>query len=102
MPADQAIVWATERTHTTRKGNVPGGLGLKLLREFIRLNEGKIQIVSDVGYWQQNGSDSRTAILPHAFPGTVVNIEINTADNRSYRLASEVKLDDIFQLNMKE
>ncbi|HEX7028706.1 MAG TPA: ATP-binding protein, partial [Gammaproteobacteria bacterium] len=52
MNSDQAIVWALQEGNTTRKGRIPGGLGLKLLRKFITLNQGRIQIVSDRGYWE--------------------------------------------------
>ena len=52
MNSDQAIEWALQEGHTTRKGDVPGGLGLKLIREFIILNKGRIQITSDSGYWE--------------------------------------------------
>jgi hypothetical protein len=34
-------------------------LGLKLLREFIIKNEGRIQIVSDKGYWVVQGDAPR-------------------------------------------
>ena len=47
LSAEQAIKWATEDDNTTKTGSVPGGLGLKLLREFIIQNKGCIQIVSD-------------------------------------------------------
>ncbi len=51
LQADKAIEWATQEHHTTKRGPIPGGLGLKLLTEFINLNGGRLQIVSDVGYW---------------------------------------------------
>ena len=35
ISAAQAIVWATEKNNTTKGGPVPGGLGLKLLGEFL-------------------------------------------------------------------
>lgn len=44
---EEAIDWATQDNNTTKNANIPGGLGLKLLREFIDLNGGCIQIVSD-------------------------------------------------------
>jgi hypothetical protein len=79
--AEQAINWAMEGQNTTKNGPIPGGLGLKLLREFIKLNNGCIQVVSDKGFWEQ---DSEGKVITKAyncpFPGTVVNIEINTAD----------------------
>lgn len=89
MNSDQAIDWALQDGHTTRKGSVPGGLGLKLLREFIALNKGRMQIVSARGYWELDAGQQRLERIAHFFPGTVVNIEINTADSNSYRLSSE-------------
>lgn len=93
---EEAIEWATLENHTTKQGKVPGGLGLKLLREFVDLNGGSIQIVSDAGYWKRGNQNSRKARLDYPFPGTVVSIEIDTADRKSYRLASETDTHDIF------
>ncbi len=91
-----AIEWATQGQNTTKRGSVPGGLGLKLLSEFIDLNGGCIQIVSDAGYWRRGQMETVAVPLSHPFPGTVVNIEINTADTNSYRLTSELSTADIF------
>lgn len=91
-----AISWATEGTNTTKKGRIPGGLGLKLLREFVALNEGFLRIVSDAGYWMLSKGKVQTAHFDKPFPGTVVNIEINTSDKNSYVLKSEVSESDIF------
>ena len=96
MKADAAISWATEGTNTTKKGPIPGGLGLKLLREFINLNNGVLRIVSDAGYWELSQRQTRTFLFSHPFPGTVVNIEISTSDTHSYVLASELSESDIF------
>lgn len=92
----RAIEWALVGRNTTRTGNIPGGLGLKVLREFIQKNKGKIQIVSDGGYWEEEDGVSRTALLPRPFPGTIVNLEVNTADKHSYKLKSEVSIKDLF------
>jgi hypothetical protein len=96
LPAEQAINWALEGKNTTKAGPIPGGLGLKLLREFIELNEGRIQVVSDKGYWESSRGEITAGVFPEPFPGTVVNIEINTADTRSYCLVSEISPEDIF------
>ena len=93
---EDAIVWATEEFNTTKRGKLPGGLGLKILCEFIDLNGGSVQIVSDAGYWQRKNKKTVTKLLSHPFPGTVVSIEINTADKHVYSLASELNADDIF------
>lgn len=96
MTASEAIEWATSARNTTKTGSIPGGLGLKLLREFITLNEGRLQIVSDAGYWCLDRGNTVVKTLPFEFPGTIVAIEINTADKRSYALSSEVSDADIF------
>jgi hypothetical protein len=96
MTAEQAIGWAVEGKNTTKVGRIPGGLGLKLLREFITMNQGRIQIVSDKGYWELSGKKAFTKSFLNPFPGTTVNIEINTADTNSYCLSSEIKSEDIF------
>lgn len=96
ISAVQAIAWATEENNTTKGGPVPGGLGLKLLGEFIDLNGGCLQIASDSGYWRRSNKSSSSLTLEHPFPGTVVNIEINTADTHSYVLSKEWDVDDIF------
>jgi len=97
LSPEDAIAWATKGRNTTKRGRIPGGLGLKLLGEFIDLNGGCIQIVSDAGYWRRENRETITrAFNKHAFPGTVVSIEINTADTNSYKLSSELSSTDIF------
>jgi hypothetical protein len=96
LSSEKAIQWATEDNNTTKTAGIPGGIGLKILNEFIDLNGGSIQIVSDTGYWQRKNHHTVTAILKQPFPGTVVTIEINTADEHSYILASELRSNEIF------
>lgn len=88
LSPEKAIVWATEGNSTTKRGRLPGGLGLKLLCEFIDLNEGSIKIVSDAGYWKRENQRIFTKSLSNPFPGTIVSIEINTADTNIYTLSS--------------
>jgi hypothetical protein len=98
LTSEKAIEWAMDGENTTRQRQEgkPGGLGLKLIREFIRLNGGVIQIISDNGYWSFRSGKTHMESLSISFPGTVVNIEINTADTQSYCLASEIDPKDIF------
>lgn len=88
LSPEKAIVWATEGNSTTKRGGLPGGLGLKLLCEFIDLNKGSIKIVSDAGYWKRENQKISTESLSNPFPGTIVSIEINTADTNIYSLSS--------------
>ena len=67
-----------------------------MLGEFMDLNNGRLQIVSDAGYWRRENGETSTCRLGHPFPGTEVNIEINTADTHSYSLTSELDTEDIF------
>ena len=96
LSPEDAIAWATEGRNTTKRGQIPGGLGLKLLREFIDLNGGRIQIVSDAGDWLREQRKTSAARLSQFFPGTVVSVEINTADTQSYVLSSELSEANIF------
>jgi len=96
LSVEQAIIWAISEKNTTKTGPIPGGIGLKLLREFILKNEGRLQIVSDAGYWELSEGKEGTRSFLEPFPGTVVNIEINTKDTKSYCLASEVRPEDVF------
>jgi len=73
----------------TTKQDEPGGLGLKLLKQFISLNRGRIVIVSNQAYYEYAGNEEQFHALGCTFPGTCVNLEINTADYSSYRLSSE-------------
>jgi len=85
---EEAIAWAMEPYNTTRQGDIPGGLGSKILREFIELNKGKITVVSNNGFWGQHRSRIVKRRLANPFPGTVVLLEVNTSDTQSYDLAN--------------
>ena len=91
-----AIRWALKEGHTTKKGKQPGGLGLKFLHDFARLNKGRIHIVSRFGFYEFNAGDESFAKMAGDYPGTVVTLEVNTADTAAYRLASEVPSEDVF------
>jgi anti-sigma regulatory factor (Ser/Thr protein kinase) len=92
----KAIEWAMTEGNTTKTGNQPGGLGLKLIKNFIQMNGGKIQVVSRFGYYEFSASGESIRKMVSDFPGTCINIEINTEDTSSYCLKSELKSEDIF------
>jgi hypothetical protein len=60
------------------------------------LNQGKIQIVSRHGFYQFSVQGEKIKKMTHDFPGTCVNIEINTNDPCKYCLKSELQDEDIF------
>ena len=96
LSPEEAIDWATKKYNTTRQGEVPGGLGLTLLCEFIDLNGGCIQIVSDAGYWRRSEKETTVKPLDYPFPGTVTSLDINTADQSAYALSSELDSENFF------
>lgn len=91
-----AIRWAMVEGNTSKTGSKPGGFGLALLKNFIEHNRGKIQIVSRQGYYEFSNGKEKFEKLDVDFPGTTINLEINTNDNNSYCLSSEISSDDIF------
>ena len=44
------LKWAFKPGSTTCTGDVPRGLGLDLLKEFVRLNQGKLEVYSNNAY----------------------------------------------------
>jgi hypothetical protein len=94
----EAIGWALAENNTTKPKdkNIPGGLGFKLIQEFVRMNRGKIQIVSSDGYWQSVKGQEEYATLDFPFPGTIVNLEFNLDDKSFYYLKQESNPDIIF------
>jgi len=100
LKPNEAIDWALSECNTTRDPSAgkPGGIGLKLIREFIEKNNGRLIIVSDAGYWEltEKGKiEMRQFEFP--FPGTAVTFEIDTSDTKEYYLEGEdPDIDSIF------
>lgn len=91
-----AIEWAVEKGNTTKSGSIPGGLGFYFIREFLRLNGGKLQIASSDGYWEENNGQHSSRYLLGDFPGTIVNLTFIMQDKKSYLLKNELNDEPIF------
>jgi anti-sigma regulatory factor (Ser/Thr protein kinase) len=91
----QAIKWAIRDGNSTKEG-VPGGIGLAILQEFIKKNKGKIQIVSDDGFYQLDEQRETFSQFKMPFPGTIINMQFRTDDNSSYGISGETDSSDIF------
>jgi hypothetical protein len=96
IPGDEAISWAVKEGNTTKRGNIPGGLGLSLIRDFLKLNEGSIQIISSNGYWEEKNGTIFGKAFQNRFFGTIVNFEFNLNDKKSYILGSEIDPKNVF------
>lgn len=88
ISADEAIRWAMKRLNSTRDDI--GGLGLHLLKELITLTKGKLEIVSNNGYYYIIDGKEGSDLLDFNFPGTVVNIEFKI-DDKYYYLKGEIE-----------
>ena len=97
IPAAEAISWAMIKGNTTKTGDTSGGLGLSVIFEFIKLNKGKIQVISSDGFYEFNRGATETQKLKNAFDGTIVNIRFNLNDTNFYSLTEEKgNFDNIF------
>lgn len=91
-----AIEWAMLERNTT-KPNDSGGLGLAILKQFISLNKGSIQVISNDGFWEFSDKGTVKYSFHGEFPGTAVNICINTDDPMHYSLyENAISDEDIF------
>lgn len=95
LSAVQAIQWAVKDRHTTKVG-ITGGIGLAFLREFVTNNNGKMQIVSDDGFYQYDNQGESIRTFNGSFSGTIVNLQFRTDDTNSYLLKKEINSNDIF------
>lgn len=84
-----AMRWAFARGNSTsRRCNFSRGVGLDLLREFIRLNQGHLEIYSHDGYARVDSQGESYENLPLFFEGTLVIVRL-VCDDSFYRLSNE-------------
>ena len=83
----KAIEWAFVSGNTTK--NQTGGLGLAIIKDFIALNKGSIQVVSGRGFIEYRGDQVERFLLNTSFAGTIVNVKFNFDDNKKYYMTSE-------------
>jgi hypothetical protein len=80
-----AISWALEAGHTTKNGC--GGLGLNIIREFVKRNHGRLSIISHHGYYEVSGGGEIFEELELPFPGTALCLKVRTDDLYQHDLA---------------
>ena len=95
LSAVQAIRWALKDGHSTKE-NISGGIGLAILRDFIIMNKGKLQIISNNGFFQEDELGSKTYLFNNDFPGTIINMQFKTDDPAVYAIMQEDNIVDLF------
>lgn len=96
VPALTALTWALRQATTTKRGPIPGGIGLHDIRQFLEINRGRLLIVSDRAYWSKSRTGLRMRRLTHPFPGTVVHMSVNTADSSEYYAMTDESVENLF------
>lgn len=83
------LKWAFQAGNTTKVGEM-GGSGLDLLKEFIRVNQGKVEVYSNEGYAIIDSDGERYENRDISFEGTVVHITLR-CDENLYRFRNEIE-----------
>ena len=96
MPQN-ALQWAIVEGNSTKVTSAPGGLGFSMILNFIELNKGSFNLISDTEYYEINHQGKRRFLtMSNVFPGTIVTISFNLHDDFSYILSEEKNSEIIF------
>lgn len=68
---------------------------MTLLKQFVKVNSGELQIISGNGFYKC-GRECKKQYLEGWFPGTIVNIVFRTDDDKSYTLIEQPSNTDLF------
>lgn len=83
----EAMVWAFEDGNTTKSNT--GCLGLAILKQFIEMNKGCLQMVSGNAFLEFDENGTKSQLLSIQFPGTIVNVKFNFDDRNRYLMEGE-------------
>ena len=89
MTAADTLKWAFKPGNTTNAKGVSRGLGLDIVKQFICMNDGQLEIYSHEGYASISQKAEVYENRAVCFPGTFFNITLKQ-DEKHYFLASEV------------
>jgi len=98
IPADRCIKWAFQKGTTTNPNGYGRGLGLDLLKEFVLVNKGSLEIYSHEGYALIDGAQETPEQYQNRenfFEGTLVNITLR-CDGAHYQFNYEAEDKPLF------
>lgn len=84
----ETLNWAFVKGNTTKQET--GGLGLFILKQFISMNQGTIQMISGDAMLEIEGKKHKNTLLNKRFPGTIVTVEFNCDDDKTYLMTDEL------------
>jgi anti-anti-sigma regulatory factor len=87
LDPQDAIDWAFIDGNTTKKDT--GGLGLGILKDFIRMNKGCLHMISGNAFLEFSDTKNESIRLEPGFPGTIVNMQFRFDDDKNYYMESE-------------
>lgn len=88
LTAAKCLEWAFAQGHTTRPNGMARGIGLDILKEFIKVNHGKLEVYSNEGYALIGDSDEKFSNRNSNFKGTILHITL-ICDEKKYRFYDE-------------
>lgn len=91
LRAGDCLRWAFQKMHTTKPGVASRGVGLDLLKSFIRATGGTMQVFSNDGFAEITAERENYDLFYPAFEGTVFHIKL-VCDENYYCLAGEAPL----------
>ncbi|CAG1020966.1 hypothetical protein MTYM_00659 [Methylococcales bacterium] len=91
LSGEDAMRWAFTCGHSTAQRLGPRGMGLALLKDFIRANKGQLEIYSRDGYARVDSNGEVYENLPVFFEGTLVQVRL-VCDDKLYLLSNEQEL----------
>jgi hypothetical protein len=86
-----AICWALERGTSTlalAEGH-PRGLGLYLLRKFLKVNDGTLQVYANKGYFREQSGRTTSSEIGTFLSGTLIDLRIRIKGGVSYKFSDE-------------
>jgi hypothetical protein len=94
IPASKCLEWAFQEGKTT-KPSISRGMGLDLLKEFIKINHGKLEVYSYDSHALIDKDRESYETRETCFEGTLINITL-VCDELFYKFASEVLSEPLF------
>ena len=95
LNAASCLKWAFQRGTTTKPNGTSRGMGLDLLKDFVQVNKGRLEIFSHDGYAIINSEREQFVNRTTFFEGTLVNITF-VCDESYYHFAKEVVEEPLF------